>query len=88
MIPPPPLKILPTHSAAQIVYPHWLARLLHHAPLFLLCAVGVQGAGGADLGAMGAGALLGLASALLGMLLPAAVGAIRADWTRELAGRA
>ena len=66
-----------------MVYPHWLARLLHNAPLPLLGLLAFSGAGGVTLGALSGGLVLGLLSILLGLLFPAAVGALRANYYSE-----
>ncbi len=62
-----------------MVYPHWLARLLHSAPLPALGLLALSSAGGVTLGALSGGLLLGLLSLLLGLLFPSAVGALRAN---------
>lgn len=79
------------------MYPHWLANILHSAPLAALLLLGVAStlstppraagqpaaAGRPTLTTLGVEALVALASLLCAMALPAAVGAVRAYRTRE-----
>lgn len=75
-----------------MIYPHWLAKILHNAPLALLVLLGALGTLGAlpalrceglTLGGMFTGALLALVSVLLTLAFPAAVGGWRAWYSRE-----
>lgn len=68
----------------QVVYPHWLARLLHNAPLAALVLLGALApAAAAPLGSMLLHALLALVSVACGLALPALAGAVRANYSRE-----